>query len=61
MPIWRSSTGKTFVCYATGDQWSWMELKHAVYPGPMKEFCESYFPDGAEMVEFSTRVKPVKK
>lgn len=53
--------GKTFVCYATGDQWSWMELKHAVYPGPMKEFCESYFPPGAEMIEFSTRVEAVKK
>jgi len=51
--------GKTYVYYATGDQSTWTELKRAVYPGPMVEFFESYFPAGAEMVEVSTRNKPV--
>ena len=53
--------GKTHVYYATGDQHSWMELKHAVYPGPMKEFCESYFPEGEKTVEFSTQTTPTAK
>jgi hypothetical protein len=47
--------GKTYVYYATGDQETWADLKQAVYPGPMQEFFESYFPEGAAMTEVSTR------
>lgn len=36
--------GKTYVYYADGDQATWLELKHAVYDGPMSEFLQSYFP-----------------
>ena len=36
--------GKTYVYYADGDQATWLELKHAVYDGPMLEFLASYFP-----------------
>jgi hypothetical protein len=32
-----------------------MELKRAIYPGPMRELLESYFPEGEPMVEFSAR------
>ena len=46
--------GKTYLNYATGDQSTWLELKRAVYPAPMKEFFESYFPDGVKMEEVST-------
>ena len=38
--------GQTYVYYFTGDQQTWGELKRAVYPGPMQEFFEGYFPDG---------------
>ena len=50
--------GKTYVYYATGDQQTWMELKRAMYPGPMAEFFQSYFPAGAEMVEVTAQRKP---
>ena len=36
--------GKTYVYYATGDQQTWLHLKHAVYDGTMSDFLESYFP-----------------
>jgi hypothetical protein len=48
--------GKTYVYYATGDQETWGDLKRAVYPGPMREFFASYFPEGATMTEVSARV-----
>jgi hypothetical protein len=47
--------GKTYVYYCTGDQQTWGDLKCAVYPGPMREFFESYFPAGAKMVEVSAK------
>ena len=47
--------GKTYVYYATGDQKTWLELRRAMYPGPMAEFFGSYFPAGAEMVEVTTQ------
>lgn len=50
--------GKTYVYYCTGDQATWGELKRAVYPGPMREFFEGYFPVGAQMIEVSARVVP---
>jgi hypothetical protein len=36
--------GKTYLFYATGDQTTWLELKRAVYDGPMSEFLAGYFP-----------------
>lgn len=36
--------GKTYVYYATGDQTTWLELKRAMYDGPMSEFLGGYFP-----------------
>jgi beta-xylosidase len=48
--------GKTYVYYTTGDQATWGELKRAVYPGPMQEFYEGYFPAGAAMTEVSARL-----
>jgi hypothetical protein len=35
--------GKTVIYYAIGDQKTWSNVKHAVYPGTMREFFESYF------------------
>ncbi|MGO8744429.1 MAG: hypothetical protein ACLQNE_00435 [Thermoguttaceae bacterium] len=49
--------GKTYVYYCTGDQQTWGDLKCAVYPGPMREFFESYFPAGEKMVDVSARRK----
>lgn len=49
--------GKTHVYYATGDQTTWLELKQAVYPGPMREFFESYFPRDSQTVDANTQVK----
>jgi len=48
--------GKTYVYFATGDQATWADLRQAIYPGPMQEFFESYFPEGARMTEVSARV-----
>lgn len=45
--------GKTYVYYVTGDQQTWGDLKRAVYPGPMKEFFASYFPEGVKPVRVS--------
>ena len=47
--------GKTYVCYCTGGQKTWGDLKCAVYPGPMAESFESYFPRGEKMIEVSAR------
>jgi hypothetical protein len=47
--------GKTFVYYCTGDQQTWGDLKRGVYPGPMQEFFESYFPAGEKRVEVSAK------
>ncbi|MCC6443512.1 MAG: hypothetical protein IT210_08650 [Armatimonadetes bacterium] len=47
--------GKTYLYFAVGDQLTWMKLKRAVYPGPMKRFFADYFktpaiPDYGSMV-----------
>ena len=47
--------GKTYVYYCTGDQQTWGELRSAVYPAPMREFFESYFPAGEKTIEVSAR------
>jgi hypothetical protein len=47
--------GRTYLNYAAGNQNDWCDLRRAVYPGPMKEFFESYFPAGAAMVEVSAK------
>ncbi|MDO5553335.1 MAG: hypothetical protein Q4G68_06200 [Planctomycetia bacterium] len=36
--------GETILFYATGNQQTWTDVRKAVYPGPMKEFFESYYP-----------------
>lgn len=43
--------GVTYLYYATGDQSTWADLKRAVYPGPMSEFFQHYFPAGQTPVE----------
>ena len=47
--------GKTYVYYCNGDQRTWGDLRCAVYPGPMAEFFESYFPPGAKTIEVSAK------
>lgn len=49
--------GKTYVYYLTGDQQTWGDLKRAMYPEPMQEFFESYFPQGSKPLEISARAK----
>jgi beta-xylosidase len=36
-------SGKTHVYYAVGDQRTWMNIKRAVYDGPMAQFLASWF------------------
>ncbi len=47
--------GKTYLCYATGDQATWGAVRMAQYPGRMKDFFESRFPSDVPLVRFSTR------
>lgn len=37
--------GRTCVYYSVGDQLTWMNVKRAVYPGPMAEFFRQWFAD----------------
>jgi len=37
--------GKTYVYYSVGDQLTWMNVKRAVYPGPMRGFFAHWFGD----------------
>lgn len=46
--------GKTYIYYAVGDQLTWMNIKRAVYPGPLADFLESWYtvpgiPDGGSV------------
>ncbi|MBN2291296.1 MAG: alpha-L-fucosidase [Pirellulales bacterium] len=45
--------GKTHIYYCSGDQATWGELREAVFPGTLKEFCESYFPAGVAPIKVS--------
>ena len=47
--------GKTYLYYATGDQATWGAVRAAMYPGPMKQLYESWFPSGVPMVKASAR------
>jgi len=47
--------GNTYVYYATGDQATWGTIRVAMHPGPLKEFLESYFPDGVPKIVFDAR------
>lgn len=38
--------GKSYLYYAVGDQRTWMNIKRAVYEGPMRQFFEAWFADG---------------
>ena len=53
--------GKTYVYYCTGDQATWANVKRAVYPGPMHEFFESYFPKGVATVHVDARIPQQSK
>jgi hypothetical protein len=37
--------GRTYLYYSVGDQRTWSRLKRAVYPGPLKAFYGTYFPE----------------
>ncbi|WP_349315814.1 hypothetical protein [Chitinophaga sp. MM2321] len=49
------TAGKTYLYYATGDQATWSTIRVAMYDGPMKEFYESYFPEGTSFVQASAK------
>jgi alpha-L-fucosidase len=36
--------GNSYIYYAVGDQRTWMNVKRANYPGPLREFFERHFP-----------------
>ncbi len=36
--------GKTYIYYSVGDQRTWMNLKRALFPGPLSQFLEHWFP-----------------
>jgi hypothetical protein len=52
--------GKTYVYYATGDQQTWGDLRRAIFPGPMKQFFESYFSEGQPLTEVSAATAVAK-
>jgi len=47
--------GRTYIYYATGNQWDKGTIRVAMYDGPMKEMFEKYFPAGVEMITFDAR------
>lgn len=47
--------GNTYVYYATGDQQTWGTIRLAMYPGPLKQCLESYFPANVPMIVFDAR------
>jgi hypothetical protein len=47
--------GNTYVFYATGDQQTWGTIRVAMYPGSMKQFFESHFPENVPMTVFNAR------
>lgn len=48
--------GRTYLYYAIGDQATWASLRMAMHPGPMKEFFEAWFPEGATMAVADARI-----
>lgn len=36
--------GKTYLYYSVGDQRTWMDIRRAIYDGPMNEFLAAWFP-----------------
>ena len=47
--------GNTYIFYATGDQQTWGTVRMAMFPGPLRAFFTSYFPDGAPTIKVSAR------
>jgi hypothetical protein len=51
--------GNTYLSYAASTQTArppgWSAVRVAMYPGPMKQFLESWFPEGMKMEEVTTR------
>lgn len=37
------SAGRTYVYFSVGDQLTWMDVKRATYPGPLREFLAAWF------------------
>jgi hypothetical protein len=49
--------GNTYLYYATGDQQTWGSVRMAMHCGSMESFFKSCFPEGAKIVEVSTKTK----
>ncbi len=47
--------GSTYLFYATGDQSTWGAVRIALYDGPLKDFFEGHFPEGAPAIRTSAR------
>ncbi len=50
--------GRTYIYYATGNQYDIGTIRVAMYNGPMKEMLEAYFPEGVPaVIQFNTKEK----
>lgn len=47
--------GNTYMFYATGDQQTWGTIRVAMYPSPMKQFLELYFPENVPKIVFDAK------
>ncbi len=48
--------GNTYIYYATGEQTAdWGTIRVAMYPGPMKEMFEAFFPTGVPTIKFDAK------
>lgn len=47
--------GNTYVFYATGDQATWGAVRVAMYPGGVKRFFESCFPENVPMITLTAK------
>ncbi len=50
--------GNTYVFYATGDQATWGAVRVAMYPGPQKQFFESWFPENMPVITVTAKRQP---
>jgi hypothetical protein len=47
--------GRTYLYYATGDQWTWGTIRVAMYDGTEKTFFENHFPEKVPLIKVSAR------
>jgi len=47
--------GSSYVFYATGDQATWGTIRIAMYPAPMHEMLEAYFPADVPTIKFDAK------